>query len=163
MNCLARSTEKRAAVFLDRDNTLMVDVPYCRQPEDVRLFPGSAEAVRRFRELGFLVVLITNQSGIARGLFTEADLKNVNGEVERQLSAEGGHLDAVYHCPHLPSAGCACRKPGILLFQEACSDLVIDPAQSYVVGDRGASIEAAIRISSKPVLIRKKVGTAEVE
>lgn len=154
---------KRAAVFLDRDNTLMVDVPYCRRPEDVKLLPGAAEAVRKFHDLGFLVVVVTNQSGIARGLFTEAELRSVNAELERQLAAGGARLDALYYCPHLPGAGCACRKPGTLLFERACSDLEIDPARSYVVGDRGADIEAGLRIGSAPILIRNDVGLAEIE
>ncbi len=153
----------RAAVFLDRDDTLMVDVPYCRDPADVRLLEGSAQAVRRFCDLGFLVVLVTNQSGIARGLFTRADLDAVSAELRRQLAAEGAHLDGLYYCPHHPTAGCACRKPGTLLFETACSELAIDPGLSYVVGDRGADIAAGARIGSGTVLIRNERGLAEVQ
>lgn len=159
---MAPEAGKRAAVFLDRDDTLMADVPYCRRPEDVRLLPGAGEAVRRIRELGYLAVVVTNQSGIARGLFTEEDLRAVNAELERQLAAEGAHLDGLYYCPHLPSAGCACRKPGTLLFERACADLNIDSARSYVVGDRGADVEAALRIGSAAVLLQNPVGLAEV-
>ncbi len=141
----------------------MVDVPYCRRPEDVKLLPGAAEALRRVHELGYLAVVITNQSGIGRGLFTEDDLRAVNAELERQLAAEGARLDGLYYCPHLPTAGCACRKPETLLFERACKDLRIDPIHSYAVGDRGMDLEAALRIGSAAVLLKNSVGLAEAE
>ena len=153
----------RAAVFLDRDDTLMADVPYARRPEDVRLLPGAAEAVRALNEAGWLVVVVTNQSGVARGYFTEADLGRVNAELERQLAAGGAHLDAIYACPHLPTAGCTCRKPGTALFEQAGREHGIDPAASVVVGDRGHDIEAGRRIGAATVLLRNDRGMAEVE
>ncbi len=152
----------RAAVFLDRDDTLMVDVPYCRRPEDVRLIPGAAEAVRALNDAGWFVVVVTNQSGIARGYLTEEDLGKVNSELERQLSITGAHIDALYFCPHLPSAGCACRKPGIALFAQACGEHGIAPKASVVVGDRGHDVEAGARIGARTVLLRNDVGLADL-
>ncbi len=150
-------------MFLDRDDTLMHDVPYCRRPEDVRLMPGAATAVRRIHELGYLAIVITNQSGIARGLFTDQELAAVNAELERLLAEEGAHLDAVYYCPHLPTAGCLCRKPGTLLFEQACRDHGIDARRSLVVGDRLHDIEAGRRIGARTILLRNERNTKELE
>ncbi len=153
----------RAAVFLDRDDTLMADVPYCRRPEEVRLLPGAADAVRALNDRGWLVVVVTNQSGIARGYFTEADLQRVNAELERQLSSAGAHIDALYYCPHLPTAGCACRKPGTALFEQACREHGIVAEASILVGDRGHDIEAGVRLGARTVLLRNDIGLAELE
>jgi histidinol-phosphate phosphatase family protein len=153
----------RAAVFLDRDDTLMRDVPYCRRPEDVHLLDGAGLAVRRINELGLLAVVVTNQSGIRRGLLTEADLGAVNEELRRQIALDGGRIDAIYACPHQPEDACACRKPGTLLFEKACRDHRIDPTRSFVVGDRGYDIEAARRIGARGVLLRNDVGLADVK
>ena len=147
---------------MDRDNTLMFDVPYCSRPEDVRLMPGAGPAVRRLREFGFLTVVITNQSGIARGFFMDIELRAVNAELERQLAAWNARIDALYYCPHLPTDGCACRKPGTLLFEQACREHAIDPEKSFVIGDRSADVEAGARIGARTILIRNDVGLAEI-
>lgn len=152
----------RQAVFLDRDNTLIYDVPYCRRPEDVRLIPQAGPAVGRLNALGFIVIVVTNQSGVDRGLFTVEDLRSVNAEMSHQLDTLGAHIDGLYYCPHLPTARCPCRKPGTLLFERACADFGIVPDRSFVVGDRGADIEAGWRIGSRAVLIRNPVGLGEV-
>jgi len=129
---------EKPALFLDRDGTLIVDTDFVRDPADVVLLPGAAEAVARANAAGWLVVVITNQSGIARGIMSEGDYQLVARELERQLSASGARLDLQLHCPHLPaiSGPCECRKPGLKLYREAIARLGIDPAESWFIGDR---------------------------
>jgi histidinol-phosphate phosphatase family protein len=127
----------RPAVFLDRDGTLIEDPGYVRAPEQVRLLPGAAAAVRAVSQAGRLAVVVTNQSGIARGLLTEADYAATAARLAALLAAEGARLDGQYHCPHLPelSGPCDCRKPGTLLYRRAAADLGIDLARSWWIGD----------------------------
>jgi D-glycero-D-manno-heptose 1,7-bisphosphate phosphatase len=128
----------RPALFLDRDGTLIVDTDFVRSPEEVVLFPGAAESVARANAAGWLVVVVTNQSGIARGIISEGDYQLVARELERQLAAHGARLDLQLHCPHLPaiSGPCECRKPGLKLYRDAIARLGIDPAESWFIGDR---------------------------
>jgi len=125
----------RRAVFVDRDDTLVRDVPYCARPEDLHLFPGAAAAVRRLNEAGYLVVLVTNQSGVGRGYFTEETLGRIHDKLRADLAAEGARLDAIYYCPHRPDEGCRCRKPALGLLERAVAEWNIDLRSSYVVGD----------------------------
>ena len=126
------------ALFLDRDGTLIVDTDFVRSPEEVVLFPGAAAAVARANAAGWLVVVVTNQSGIARGIISEADYELVARELERQLRASGARLDLQLHCPHFPpiSGPCECRKPGLKLYRDAIARLGADPVQSWFIGDR---------------------------
>lgn len=128
----------KPALFLDRDGTLIVDTDFVRSPEEVVLLPGVAEAVSRANAAGWRTVVITNQSGIARGILAEDDYQAVARELERQLATRGARLDLQLHCPHLPaiSGPCECRKPGLKLYREAIARLGIDPLQSWFVGDR---------------------------
>lgn len=97
------------AVFLDRDDTICRDVGYCRRPEDLELLPGAAEGIRLLNNAGFKVIVITNQSGIARGYFDEKTLHEIHKKMKRDLSRSGARLDAIYFCPHHPDEGCRCR------------------------------------------------------
>jgi D-glycero-D-manno-heptose 1,7-bisphosphate phosphatase len=128
----------RRAAFLDRDGTIIEDVNYIARPEDARLRPGAAEAIRTLNERGMPVVVITNQSGIARGMFSASDYEAVRARVDELLAAEGARIDASYYCPHYPTDGvaCACRKPGTLLFDRAIADLDLDAPASMFAGDR---------------------------
>jgi len=128
----------RPALFLDRDGTLIVDTDFVRTPEEVVLLPGTAREVAQANAAGWLTVVVTNQSGIARGILTEDDYQAVARELERQLGGEGAHLDLQSHCPHLPaiSGPCECRKPGLKLYRDAIAQLGIDPLQSWFIGDR---------------------------
>ena len=125
----------RRAVFIDRDDTIVRDVPYCARPEDLCLFPGVGASIRKLNEAGYLTVLVTNQSGIGRGYFDEAMLERIHEKLRRDLEVEGAHLDAIYFCPHLPEEGCGCRKPATGMLERAVRDLGIDLRSSYVVGD----------------------------
>lgn len=133
----------KKAVFLDRDGTINQEVGYISRPEQVRLLPGAAGAIADLRQAGFAVVVISNQSGLARGYFTEDDLAAVQAEVERQLLAHGAPLDGFYYCPHLPEGAvehlavvCDCRKPATGLVRRAANDLGLSLRGSYMVGDR---------------------------
>ena len=132
------------AVFLDRDGTLMRDVEYCGDPARVAVFPGASGALARLRAAGYRLVLVTNQSGIGRGYFTEDDFQRVQAELARQLGAEG-RLDGVYHCPERPEDATARRKPGPGMLLEAAADLGLDLRRSFLVGDRRADVEAGRR------------------
>ncbi len=148
------SSPLRPAVFLDRDGTVIHDAHYLADPERVRLLPGAAEAVARLNRAGVPVVLVTNQSGIGRGLFSEADFRAVQARVEALLAAAGARLDAVYHCPHGPDEGCECRKPGVGLFVRAAAEHGLDPARSWYVGDRLRDLAPAATLGGTGILVR---------
>lgn len=128
----------RRAAFLDRDGTIIEDVSFISRPEQVVLRPGAAEAIALLNANDVAVVVITNQSGLARGLFTEADYEAVRARVDAVLAPYGARIDASFYCPHHPavSGPCDCRKPGRLLFDEAIAALGIDAARSMFAGDR---------------------------
>src|SRR5215472_14555928 len=128
---------KYRAVFLDRDGTLMRDVDYCGSPGEVRVFEGAATALHRLKDGGYKLVVITNQSGIARGYFTETQYAAVEQEVARQLD---GLIDATYHCPHLPRDNCKCRKPSAEMIVRAMRDHELDLSRSFFIGDKRSDI-----------------------
>ncbi|MHB8086522.1 MAG: D-glycero-alpha-D-manno-heptose-1,7-bisphosphate 7-phosphatase [Dehalococcoidia bacterium] len=142
------------AVFIDRDGTMAKDVPYCSCPEDFELFPGVAEGIKLLNKHNFKVVVITNQSGIARGYFNEATLKKIHAKMMHDLNKLGAGIDAIYYCPHHPDDKCECRKPAPQMALLAAADLGIDLGQSYVIGDsdidtgmaRNAGCKAAISV-----------------
>ena len=128
------------AVFFDRDGTLMEDVDYCRDPGQVAVYPDAAPALHRLKAHGFRLVVVTNQSGIGRGLFTEDDYRRVQAEMDRQLGP--GLLDAVYHCPDGPDHATERRKPGAGMILEAAHEHGLDLPSSYLVGDSDRDIVA---------------------
>ena len=132
-----------AAVFLDRDGTLIEEVGYLDRPERVELYPYSADAIRALNAAGLRIVIVTNQSGVARGFFSEAVVHAVHDHIDRLLAEAGAHIDAYYYCPHHPDGKlaeyarvCGCRKPARGLVDRAARDLGIVPGRSFVVGDR---------------------------
>ena len=140
-------------VFLDRDGTIAPDASYCSRPEDFEVFPGAAEAVRLLNEHGFRAVVITNQSGIARGYFDEEALARIHEKMLGELAEHGARIEAVYHCPHHPDDGCRCRKPGTALFERAAEELDIDFSGSFMVGDTQADIDAGRAVGCRTVLV----------
>lgn len=130
----------RRCVFIDRDDTIAKDVPYCDSPDKFHLFPGVPEQIKRLNDAGFLVVMITNQSGIGRGYFTEDTLKKIHKKMTSEIESAGGHLDAIYYCPHRPDENCACRKPKTLMGERAVKDFDIDVAESFMIGDSDADM-----------------------
>jgi len=146
----------RRAVFLDRDGTLIHDRHYLGDPAGVELLPGAARAVARLASAGFFVVLVTNQSGIGRGYFTEDDYRAVHARLEELLAAGGARLDASYHAPDAEDSGDpdADRKPGAGLFLRAARDHGIDLAASIWIGDRLRDVLAAGRFGGRAILVR---------
>jgi len=145
----------RGAAFLDRDGTIIHDAHYLKLPEQVKLLPGAAAAVKRLNDAKVPVVVVTNQSGIARGLLTEADYERVRRRTEDLLGAEGARIDATYMCPHHPdfTGPCACRKPGTLLFRRAAKDLKLSLADSWYVGDKPRDVLPARELEGRGILV----------
>ena len=155
-----------SVVFLDRDGTIISDREYLATPEQVELLPGAAAAIRRLNDANVPVVVITNQSGIARGIFTVADFERVTAHLGDLLAREGASLAATYHCPHHPTitGPCACRKPGVELFQRAVHDLHLSLSRALYVGDRLRDIEPARTLGGRGVLVwGPRTPDAEVE
>ena len=153
----------RRAVFLDRDGTIIEDVGYLRDPADARLLPGAAAAIRRLNQHGFLVIVATNQSGIARGILSRNDYQQTEQQVDTLLSAEGAHLDAHYFCPHLPelTGPCDCRKPGVLLYRQAAEQFVIDLPGSWWIGDRLRDVLPAEAFGARGILVHSRPAEEE--
>jgi D-glycero-D-manno-heptose 1,7-bisphosphate phosphatase len=149
------------AGFLDRDGTIIEDPGYLDDPEQVQLIPDAASAIRRLNEAGWIVVVVTNQSGIARGYYTEAEYEAVRARVDELLSRQGARIDAHYHCPHYPAiAPCDCRKPGLKHYLHAIGRFGIDPAKSWCVGDRLSDVTPAVRLGAHGLLVRTGEGDA---
>ncbi len=140
------------AVFLDRDGTLMHEVHYCRDPADVRLFDGSVEALQQLKAAGYRLVMVTNQSGIARGLLTVADFEAVQARFFEMLGTD--LIEATYMCPDGPDAPSARRKPAPGMLLEAARDLGLDLARSWMVGDKAADVQCGLAAGTRAVLVR---------
>ena len=137
------------AVFIDRDDTIAKDVPYCHEPEKFILYPSVPEAVKRLNDAGFLVIVITNQSGLGRGYFDESQLKAVHDKMCRDIEAGGGHIDDIFFCPHTPDDHCSCRKPEIGLGLQAIAKHGINPRASYMIGDHDKDVQFGERLGCK--------------
>lgn len=150
----------RRAVFLDRDGTLIREADYLADPDGVEMIDGAARSLRSLREAGLLLVVVTNQSGIARGLYDESDYRAVAGRLDRLLAEAGVPLDATYHCPHHPehSGPCDCRKPGLGLYREAAERFGIDLAGSFYVGDKPTDVLPAEATGGVGFLVRTGYG-----
>ena len=138
-------SETRRAAFLDRDGTLIEDAVYLADADRVRLLAGAVEAVRALNSRDVLVVVVTNQSGIAQGLLTEAQYEATRERLVQLMKEAGARIDATFHCPHYPevSGPCECRKPGTLLYRRAAKEFDIDLAASLYVGDRDRDVAPA--------------------
>ena len=143
----------RRAVFIDRDDTIAKDVPYCPEPKDLVLVPGAGKAIKRLNDAGFLVIVVTNQSGVARGYFDERTLHEIHEKMKKDLAKSGAKVDGIYYCPHLPEAGCRCRKPEVGMVMQALEDFPIDLSSSYVVGDSEHDMDLGRRIGAKPIQV----------
>ena len=146
------SSMANKAVFFDRDGTLNVDVHYLYRIEDFRWTEDAIEAIRYCNDRGWLVIVITNQSGVARGYYTERDIQSLHAWMNEDLAKYGAHIDAFYYCPHHPQGSvpqyaiaCDCRKPGTRLLDDACAAFTIDRRQSVMIGDKPIDVECAAR------------------
>lgn len=153
----------RRAVFLDRDGTIIEDVGFLRDPAEVRLLAGAAKAIRRLNEQDIPAIVVTNQSGIARGILTVSDYQSAERRVDELLARDGARLDAHYFCPHLPeiTGPCDCRKPGSLLYREAAERFDIDLRGSWWVGDRVRDVLPAEEFSGRGILVLTGAGASE--
>jgi len=151
------------AVFLDRDGTLVEDAHYIKSPNQVRLLPGAAAAVKRINDAGVPAIVVTNQSGIARGILTVEDYEAVRRFFESLLNAEGAHIDASYYCPEHPSVAGpdSCRKPGTKMFEDAIRDFKLDPANVAYIGDRWRDVVASKKLGGRGIMIASPITTAE--
>jgi D-glycero-D-manno-heptose 1,7-bisphosphate phosphatase len=153
------------AVLLDRDGTLIVERNYLCDPAGVELESGVGPALRRLQDAGFLLIVITNQSGIGRGLYTEAQFRSVQDELGRQLAEHGVRLAGDYHCPHHPKEArgeylraCECRKPAPGMLRAALADFDVDPATSFMVGDTWNDVAAGRAAGVRGILVRTGYG-----
>lgn len=153
------------AIFIDRDGTINEDIGYVSHPDQLVIYSFAAEAIRRINQAGLKVIIITNQSGIARGLYTEATLKAIHDKLRRELAREGAQIDGVYYCPHHPHIGdepyrkiCDCRKPQPAMLERAATEYDIDLSQSFVIGDKASDINLATNAGAKGVLVMTGYG-----
>ena len=151
------------AVFLDRDGTLNEEMGYINHLSRFRLLPQAVPAIRRLNAAGVKVVVVTNQSGAARGYFPASLVDEIHAHLQKILTAGGAHLDGIYTCLHGPDEGCACRKPRPALIKQAARDLDLDLARSYLVGDRYKDIETAANAGAKGILVLTGYGRGEYE
>ncbi|MDE6846959.1 MAG: HAD family hydrolase [Lachnospiraceae bacterium] len=156
---------KRPAVFLDRDGVLTEENSYITSLEQMKIFPYAEESIRKIRQKGYYTIVITNQSGVARGLFTEETLQEMNDYLMKQTN-----VDAIFYCPHHPdgkvekySKACKCRKPGTGMFEAACREYAIDMQKSYMVGDRAGDIIAGQSAGVRTILLESGYGTNRLE
>ncbi|MEA2115470.1 MAG: D-glycero-beta-D-manno-heptose 1,7-bisphosphate 7-phosphatase [Thermodesulfobacteriota bacterium] len=161
-------TTKQTAVFLDRDGTINEQMGYINHISRFVLLPGVGRAIRKLNEQRIPVVVVSNQSGLARGYFPASLLDEVNQKMEQQLAAEGAHIDGLYICPHHPEAkeekyrkACSCRKPKIGLLEQAAADLNLDLTRSYMVGDRWSDLKCGAAAGATSILVLTGYGRGD--
>lgn len=152
-------TESRRAAFLDRDGTLIEDSHFLAKPEAIRILPGALDAVKRLNAAGVAAVIVTNQSGIARGLMTEDDYARVATRLVALFADAGATIDASYHCPHHPAitGACDCRKPALGMYEEAREALGLDTTSSLFAGDRFRDVAPGISLGGRAILVPSSV------
>ncbi|MCL6582856.1 MAG: HAD family hydrolase [bacterium] len=162
--------EKCRAIFMDRDGTISEEVGYVNHLSRFRLLPRTAEAIRLINKSGFKAIVVTNQSGVARGYFPELLVREVHTKMQLLLSQEGAHVDRIYYCPHHPQVGppqyridCDCRKPKIGMLEKAARDLKIDLSTSYIIGDKHTEVIMGHRAGIKSILVLTGYGIGEYE
>lgn len=161
---------KRKAVFLDRDGTINIDAGYVHKIADFKFIKGAVQAIKRLRDNGFIIVVVTNQSGVGRGFYTEKDVLALHDYINRELHRQGTGIDRFYFCPHHPEAAiekykqdCNCRKPNPGMIRQAVDELDIDPGSSFMIGDQLRDITAGKRAGIKSILIQARDGIDENE
>lgn len=149
------------AVFVDRDDTIAKDVPYCSDPDKFNVYPFVPDAVRRLNEAGYLVIVITNQSGIGRGYFDEETLGRIHAKMVSTIEAGGGRIDDIFYCPHTPDDHCSCRKPEIGMGLAAVAKHGIDPSRSFMIGDHDKDMEFAARLGCRGIKVSEGFNFAD--
>ena len=151
---------KQKAIFLDRDGTLIEEVNFLSRLEDLRFFDYTNEAIRLLKERGFLIIVVTNQSGIGREIYTESAMRDIHAQIQIDLTEK---LDAFYFCPHLPTDGCACRKPNLGMIEAACANFDIDLENSWMIGDKAIDVETGFNAQIKTALVLTGYGKKAAE
>lgn len=159
---MADDAARRPAVFLDRDGTITEEVGYLNHLNRFRLLPGVGGAIRRLNEASVPVIVVTNQSGVGRGYFPEALVRDVHERMSAELLNAGARLDGVYYCPHVPADDCHCRKPRTGMLEQAARELRLDLKSSFVVGDRHSDVELAHHAGARSILVRTGYGEGEL-
>ena len=149
------------AVFIDRDDTIAKDVPYCSDPALFELYDFVPGAIRRLNEAGFLVIIITNQSGIGRGFFDEETLDAIHAKLRATVEAGGGRVDDIFFCPHTPDDHCSCRKPEIGMGLAAIAKHGIDPGRSFMIGDHEKDMEFGRRLGCRGIQVSESFTFAD--
>lgn len=147
----------KKAVFLDRDGTIIEEVNFLSDPDQVNLFTGTLEALRSLKDAGYLIIVVTNQSGVGRGFFSEDDVHAVHARIQ-ELTKDA--VDAFYFCPHLPDDGCECRKPGDGMMRQAAMEFGIDLTNSWIIGDKSLDVRAGNFAGIKSILVRTGYGSS---
>jgi D-glycero-D-manno-heptose 1,7-bisphosphate phosphatase len=154
------------AIFIDRDGTINQDIGYVSHPDELILYPYAAEAISLLNRAGWKIIVITNQSGIARGFYDEAMLTRIHEKMIAQLALAGAQIDAVYYCPHHPRIGdekyrkdCSCRKPNTAMLEQAAGEHKVNLAESFVIGDKASDINLATNAGAKGVLVMTGYGS----
>ncbi len=152
-------------IFLDRDDTIIRDISYLDDPDAVEFLPHAIDGLQLMQKMGLRLVMVTNQSGIGRGLVSEDTVKAVHRQLEKMLAEQRIRLTAIYYCPHAPGQGCSCRKPETGLLEQAQADLGCSLEHSWMIGDKPSDIELGKRVGARTILIRSPVAgrTGEAE
>jgi D-glycero-D-manno-heptose 1,7-bisphosphate phosphatase len=165
-----QESNKCRAVFLDRDGTVNEEVGYLSQPENIRILPDVPNAIRLLKEAGYKVLVITNQSGVARGYYTEDDVQLINKKINEQLMQSGASIDGFFYCPHHPdgiiakySYTCKCRKPESGMILEAADKFSLDLTKSFIIGDKLSDLQMAESLGARAVLVLTGYGEREKE
>jgi len=148
----------RPALFLDRDGTLIIDKNYPRNPDEVEIMPGAADFLEKMTAQGFALVVVSNQSGIGRGIIKPAEAEAVHQRFTAEFKKRGVEFDGAYHCPHAPEDPCECRKPKPGMLLKAASELGLDLSRSFMIGDKLADVAAGQNAGCKGILFRQKAG-----
>jgi D-glycero-D-manno-heptose 1,7-bisphosphate phosphatase len=163
----SQSSVGHPAIFLDRDGTINEDIGYASHPDDLNIYSFAAEAIRLINDAGFKVIVVTNQSGIARGLYDEAMLSTIHKKLIGELESHGARIDAVYYCPHHPRIGnqtyrqdCLCRKPQTGMLEQAAREHDINLLESFVIGDKASDINLATNAGAQGILVMTGYGSS---
>jgi D-glycero-D-manno-heptose 1,7-bisphosphate phosphatase len=156
---VSRDADK--TVILDRDGTMVFDRNYLSDPAGLEFLPGAAEGLRSMHALGYRLVVITNQSGIGRGMFTLQAMQRMNERLSAMVAEAGAHLERIYFCPHRPEDRCDCRKPGPRLLLQAAAELGFAPARSIVIGDKRSDVELGVAVGATTMLVSDSPGMAD--
>lgn len=148
---------QKKAVLVDRDDTLCPDVPYCSDPSKIHVFTDVPASIKKLNDAGFLVIIVTNQSGIGRGYFSQETLEKVNSELISQINSGGGRIDDVFFCPHTPEDNCDCRKPKIGMGVRAISKYNLNPDECWMIGDHQKDIDFGTKLGMRTIQVSKEL------